>query len=71
MRICYIFGFSILGSIGAIAGAAFLTSIPLSVATAISVITHEIPQEVGDFAILLENGYSRNKALVLNTLSAA
>jgi zinc and cadmium transporter len=51
--------------------AAFLTSIPLGVATAIAVITHEVPQEVGDFAILLESGYSRSKALALNTLSAA
>jgi zinc and cadmium transporter len=35
------------------------------------VIAHEVPQEVGDFAILLESGYSRGKALLLNTLSAA
>ncbi len=55
---------------GVVIAAAFLTSIPLGVATAIAVIAHEIPQEVGDFAILLESGYSRRKALVLNTLSA-
>jgi zinc and cadmium transporter len=35
------------------------------------VVAHEIPQEIGDFAILMECGYSRNKALVLNSLSAS
>jgi zinc and cadmium transporter len=35
------------------------------------VIAHEIPQEVGEFAILLDNGYSRRKAFLLNMLSAA
>ncbi|MCK4824543.1 ZIP family metal transporter, partial [bacterium] len=56
---------------GVVIAAAFLTSIPLGVATAVAVIAHEVPQEVGDFAILLESGYSRSKALVLNTLSAS
>lgn len=56
---------------GVVIAAAFLTSVPLGVATAIAVIAHEIPQEIGDFAILLENGYSRARALLLNTLSAA
>jgi zinc and cadmium transporter len=56
---------------GVVIAAAFLTSIPLGVATAVAVIAHEVPQEIGDFAILLESGYSRAKALVLNTLSAA
>jgi zinc and cadmium transporter len=56
---------------GIVIAAAFLTSVPLGIAAAIAVIAHEIPQEVGDFAILLESGYSRTRALVLNTLSAA
>ena len=56
---------------GIVIAAAFLTAIPLGVTAAIAVIAHEIPQEVGDFAILLENGYSRSRALLLNTLSAA
>lgn len=56
---------------GVVIAAAFLTSIPLGVATAIAVIAHEVPQEVGDFAILLDSGYSRSKALLLNSLSAA
>ncbi len=56
---------------GVVIAAAFLTSIPLGIATSLAVIAHEIPQEVGDFAILLDNGYSRVKALTLNSLSAA
>lgn len=55
---------------GVVIAAAFLTSVPLGVATAIAVIAHEVPQEVGDFAILLESGYSKSRALLLNTLSA-
>jgi len=54
---------------GAVIGAAVLTSIPLGVSTAIAVAAHEIPQEIGDFAILLHAGYSREKALLLNVLS--
>ena len=56
---------------GVVIAAAFLTSVPLGIVTAIAVVAHEIPQEIGDFAILMESGYSRNKALVLNSLSAA
>lgn len=56
---------------GVVIAAAFLTSIPLGMATALAVIAHEVPQEIGDFAILLDNGYGRMKALMLNTLSAA
>ncbi|MGD8673232.1 MAG: ZIP family metal transporter [Thiogranum sp.] len=56
---------------GVVIAAAFLTSIPLGVAASLAVIAHEIPQEVGDFAILLDNGYERTKAIVLNGLSAA
>ena len=55
---------------GVVIAAAFLTSVPLGVATAVAVIAHEIPQEIGDFAILLESGYSRTKALLFNTLSS-
>jgi zinc and cadmium transporter len=55
---------------GFVIAAAFLTSIPLGIAASLAVIAHEIPQEVGDFAILLENGYSRMRALILNSLSS-
>lgn len=54
---------------GAIIAAAVLTSVPLGVTTAIAVAAHEIPQEVGDVAILLRAGYSRSRALTLNILS--
>jgi len=56
---------------GAIIGAAVLTSVPLGVNTAIAVAAHEIPQEVGDVAILLASGYSRSGALILNVISGA
>jgi zinc and cadmium transporter len=54
---------------GAVIAAAVMTSIPLGVSTAVAVAAHEIPQEVGDFAILLHAGYSRRRALLLNVLS--
>jgi zinc and cadmium transporter len=55
---------------GALIAAAVMTSVPLGVTTAIAVVTHEIPQEVGDFAILLSAGLSRRRALALNYLVA-
>ena len=55
---------------GVVIAATFLSSIPVGIAAAISVIAHEIPQEVGDFAILLHGGYSKRKALSLNILSS-
>ena len=55
---------------GAMIAAAAMTSLPLGISTAVAVTAHEIPQEVGDFAILLHAGYSRSKALMLNVLSA-
>jgi zinc and cadmium transporter len=54
---------------GAVIAAAVLTSIPLGITTALAVATHEIPQEVGDVAILLRAGYSRMRAFTLNLLS--
>ena len=56
---------------GAVVAAAVVTSIPLGISTAVAVAAHEIPQEVGDFAILLHAGYSRGRALFLNVLSSA
>lgn len=56
---------------GAIIAAAVLTSVPLGITTALAVAAHEIPQEVGDVAILLKAGYSRSRALVLNIMSGA
>jgi zinc and cadmium transporter len=54
---------------GVIIGTAVLTSIPLGISIALAVLTHEIPQELGDFAILLHAGYSRRRALIVNILS--
>lgn len=54
---------------GAVIAAAVVTSVPLGITTALAVATHEIPQEVGDVAILLRAGYSRTRALTLNLLS--
>ncbi len=56
---------------GAIIATAVSTSVPLGINTAIAVAAHEIPQEVGDIAILLASGYSRRRALILNVLSGA
>jgi zinc and cadmium transporter len=56
---------------GAIIATAVVTSVPLGVNTAIAVAAHEIPQEVGDVAILLAAGYSRKRALLLNLVSGA
>jgi len=54
---------------GILIGAAFLTNIHLGVVTAIAVAAHEIPQELGDFAVLLHSGFSRAQSLLFNSLS--
>lgn len=54
---------------GVLIGAAFLTDIHLGIVTSMAVAAHEIPQEVGDFAILLYSGMNRMKALLLNIFS--
>jgi zinc and cadmium transporter len=56
---------------GAIIATAVMASVPLGVNTAIAVAAHEIPQEVGDVAVLLSAGYSRKRALLLNVISGA
>ncbi len=55
---------------GIIIGASFLVSVPVGIATTIAVILHEIPQEIGDFAVLLHAGYAKKRALLLNFFSA-
>lgn len=55
---------------GVIVAGAFLTDIQLGSVTAVAIIAHEIPQEVGDFLILLHSGYSRRQALALNLVSS-
>ena len=55
---------------GILIAAAFMTDIPLGIMTSLAVAAHEIPQEVGDFAILLQSGYPKVKALGYNLLSS-
>jgi zinc and cadmium transporter len=55
---------------GVIIAAAFLTDVHLGIVTALAIIAHEIPQEVGDFMILLHSGYSKTQALTLNLVSS-
>ncbi len=55
---------------GVLIAAAFLASHELGMVTAIAIIAHEVPQEVGDFVILLHSGYSKGKALLFNMLSS-
>ena len=55
---------------GMIIAVSYLVSIPLGIATTVAVILHEIPQEMGDFGILVYAGYSRRRALFYNFLSA-
>ena len=56
---------------GVLIAAAFLQSTELGVLTAIAIVAHEIPQEVGDFLILLHSGYTKARALAINLLSSA
>lgn len=55
---------------GMIIGASFLISVPAGIVTTLAVAFHELPQEIGDFAILVYGGLGRLKALMLNFLTA-
>jgi zinc and cadmium transporter len=55
---------------GVVIAAAFLVAFPLGTATALAVIAHEVPQEVGDFAVLLDSGYPRSRAFMYNLFSS-
>jgi len=55
---------------GLIIGASYLTSLQVGVATTIAVILHEIPQEIGDFGVLIHGGFKRRKAIFLNFVTA-
>jgi zinc and cadmium transporter len=56
---------------GILIAAAFLANTELGVVTAVAIIAHEVPQEIGDFLILLHSGYTRVQALLLNLASSA
>lgn len=55
---------------GFILAAAFLTNIPLGIATTLAVAAHEIPQEIGDFGVLVYGGFGKQKALAMNLVTA-
>jgi zinc and cadmium transporter len=55
---------------GVLIAAAFLTDTHLGIVTAVAIMAHEIPQEVGNFAVLLHSGVSRSRALALNLLTS-
>ncbi len=55
---------------GLIIGASYLVSIPAGIATTLAVLFHEIPQEIGDFGVLIHGGFSKTKALLVNFVSA-
>ena len=54
---------------GLIIAASFMVSLPLGTATVLAVVFHEIPQEIGDFGVLVYGGFKKAKALLLNFLS--
>lgn len=54
---------------GVLIGAAFLSGPSIGVATTVAIVMHEIPQEIGNFAVLIHAGYSRGRALVFNFLA--
>jgi zinc and cadmium transporter len=55
---------------GLIIGTSYLVSIPVGIATSLAVVFHEIPQEIGDYGVLIHGGYSKGRALLLNFASA-
>ena len=55
---------------GMLIGASYLVSIPLGIATTVAILLHEIPQEMGNFAVLIHSGYKVKKAIAMNFLSA-
>jgi zinc and cadmium transporter len=55
---------------GILIAAAFMTDFKLGAVTALAIIAHEIPQEVGDFLILLHSGYTKRQAFIFNLLSS-
>jgi zinc and cadmium transporter len=55
---------------GAIIAASYIVSFPVGIATTLAVLFHEIPQEMGDFGVLIHGGFSKKKALLVNFLTA-
>jgi zinc and cadmium transporter len=55
---------------GLVIGAAYIVSVPVGIATTLAVLLHEIPQEIGDFGVLVHGGFSSKEALILNLVTA-
>ncbi|MFA5792797.1 MAG: ZIP family metal transporter [Candidatus Gracilibacteria bacterium] len=55
---------------GLVIGASYLVNIPTGIATTFAVVLHEIPQEIGDFGVLVHGGFTKKKAILLNLLTA-
>jgi zinc and cadmium transporter len=55
---------------GLVIGVTYLVSIPLGIATTVVILLHEIPQELGDFGVLIHGGFKKKKALMLNFMTA-
>jgi len=55
---------------GILIAGAFLADVQLGIVTALAIIAHELPQETGDFLVLLHSGYSKSKAMLYNLLSS-
>ncbi|MHA1378609.1 MAG: ZIP family metal transporter [Candidatus Helarchaeota archaeon] len=55
---------------GLITAASFVASIPLGIITSIAIASHELPQEIGDFGVLIHGGFKRRRALLLNFVVA-
>ncbi len=56
---------------GILVASSYMVSLPVGIATTVAVVLHEIPQEIGDFSILVHAGFSKTRALLLNLLSAS
>ena len=54
---------------GLIIGASYLVSVPVGLATTLAVLLHEVPQELGDFGVLIHAGFTPRRALIINFLS--
>jgi zinc and cadmium transporter len=54
---------------GIIIAGAFIADVKLGIVTSLAIIAHEIPQEIGDFLVLLHSGFGRGKALLWNAIS--
>jgi zinc and cadmium transporter len=55
---------------GLVVAGSYIASLPVGIATTLAVVFHEIPQEIGDYGVLLHGGFSKNKALLFNFLTA-